>query len=166
MKPFLFLDVDGPLNPFAAAHRRLPGYLTRAVRPAGWAWTEPLELRLNPAHGERLRALAGRYELAWASTWEAEANTYVAPELGLPALPYVHWPTRTAGPDGTFWKLREVVAHAAGRPFAWVDDEVGPSDRAWVNGHYPAPAALLRIDPARGLVEEDFLALEEWAESL
>jgi hypothetical protein len=166
MRPVLFLDVDGPLNPYAAPRRRLPGYRTLRVRPAGWTWTEALVVRLNPAHGERLRALAGRYELVWASTWEAEANTYIGPELGLPALPFVHWPTRAAGADGTFWKLRGVLERAAGRPFAWVDDELGPRDRAWVDAHYPAPAALLRIDPARGLTDEDFLALEEWAESV
>ena len=28
----------------------------------------------------------------WATTWEHEANTEIAPRLGLPQLPVVHWP--------------------------------------------------------------------------
>lgn len=34
LKPYGFLDVDGPLNPYAAKlHRRPPGYATHRMKP-------------------------------------------------------------------------------------------------------------------------------------
>ncbi|MGW4520279.1 hypothetical protein [Amycolatopsis sp. NPDC004378] len=33
---------------------------------------------------------------------------------------------------GPHWKTRPIVEHAAGRPFAWVDDETTDADRSWV----------------------------------
>ena len=37
MKPWLFLDVDGPLNPYAAGRGRLPGgYALHRLRPTHW----------------------------------------------------------------------------------------------------------------------------------
>lgn len=36
-KPLLLIDVDGPLNPYAAqAERRPEGYTTHRMRPTGW----------------------------------------------------------------------------------------------------------------------------------
>ncbi len=67
-----------------------------------------------------------------------------------------------AGPDGVHWKTRALVAWAAGRPFAWVDDEITEPDRRWVAAHSPARALLHRVDPQRGLTEADFTALEAW----
>lgn len=83
--PLLFLDVDGPLIPFGARDGAYPTY--PPVPPAS---VSPLLARLDPAHGARLAALP--YELVWATTWEADANAWVAPRLGLPDLPLVSWP--------------------------------------------------------------------------
>jgi hypothetical protein len=48
------------------------------------------------------------------------------------------------------------------RPFAWVDDEITGTDRAWVAAHHRGPALLHRVDPRRGLTDADYLALADW----
>ncbi|MCZ0980573.1 hypothetical protein O1L60_20725 [Streptomyces diastatochromogenes] len=151
----LFLDVDGPLIPFGASSGPYPTY-----PPLPPPSVSPLLARLDPAQGPRLAALP--YELVWATTWEEDANTWVAPRLGLPALPLLPWSDDPEEP-GLHWKTPALVAWAAGRPFAWVDDEIGAADRAWVAAHHPGPALLHRVDARRGLTAADFEALAAWA---
>ncbi|MGW4896115.1 hypothetical protein ACWEQL_28250 [Kitasatospora sp. NPDC004240] len=171
--PLLLLDVDGPLNPYAAKPQRRPeGYGTHRVKPASWVarhprtpqeYVKPLRLWINPAHGPELLALP--YELVWATTWMDEANTWIAPLVGLPPLPYVAWPRmHHEDPDGLHWKTRHLVEWAAGRPFAWVDDELGPADIEWIEAHHPTPALPLWVDPRAGLGPPHFALLREWAE--
>jgi hypothetical protein len=103
--------------------------------------------------------------MVWATTWQDEANEVLAPRLGLPALPVVRWPEEAGAPGtprGLHWKTPALVASAEGRPFLWVDDEIGPVDRLWVEGTHPAPALLHRVDPRRGLTDEDFAALADF----
>ena len=166
MKPLLLIDIDGPLNPYAALMGpRLPdGYAMHLTRPPGWDQGPPLPVLLNPEHGRALLDLTGRYELVWATTWMDEANTWIGPRLGLPPLPYVDWPSLFGdAPDGTYWKTRYVVDYAAGRPFAWVDDEIGEEDRTWVRAQ-GTEALLLWIDPWTGLLPDDFETLAAWAD--
>ncbi|MFJ9925420.1 hypothetical protein ACIRU5_05250 [Streptomyces misionensis] len=163
-RPLLFLDVDGPLNPYAGRPERRPeGYTTIRVPLDA---RRPLRVWLNPAHGPALLALG--YELCWATTWMAEANRWIAPVLGLPELPYVDFGTGLFAhrPDGVHWKTEAIVAYAGGRPFAWVDDELGPADPAFVTGHHPGPALLHPVDPRIGLREGDFGALARFAAGL
>ncbi|WP_329264354.1 HAD domain-containing protein [Streptomyces pseudovenezuelae] len=176
-RALLYLDVDGPLNPYAAQPERRPeGYTTHRMKPDGWiaqhpglppSAVKPLRVWLNPGHGRALLALSDRYDLVWATTWRQEANTFIAPVLGLPALPVVDWPTTlTPGPNGTFWKTRHLVTHARGRPFAWLDDELDDQDRRFVTAHHAGPALLHRVDPRLGLREADFAELAAFARSL
>ncbi|GGO93944.1 HAD domain-containing protein [Wenjunlia tyrosinilytica] len=164
-RPLLLLDVDGVLNPFAAPPERRPeGYATHRMRPNGWdaPGLKPLRVWLNPAHGPLLLALP--YELVWATTWMDEANRWISPQLGLPELPFIAWPEMFAvDENGVHWKTRHLVEYAAGRPFAWVDDELGDPDRAWVAGHHGGEALLHRVDPRIGLTDADFEALDTWA---
>ncbi|XHM62750.1 HAD domain-containing protein [Streptomyces nigra] len=151
MRPLLYLDVDGPLNPYAAKpHRRPDGYTTHRMKPESWVARH----RYTPAH-----------RLVWATTWGAEANTFIAPVLGLPDLPVVEWPPGTSRErsDGPFWKTGPLVEHARGRPFAWVDDELGPADEDFVAARHDGPALLLRIDARLGLREADLVALGAFA---
>ena len=67
---------------------------------------------------------------------------------------------------GLFWKTPEIVAWAEGRPFAWIDDQIADVDRDWVRAHHDGPALLHQVDPAIGLVTEDFEALAAWAEAM
>ncbi|MDH6489940.1 HAD domain-containing protein [Streptomyces sp. SAI-127] len=173
-RPFLYLDVDGPLNPYAAKpHRRPEGYTTHRMKPEGWlaqhpglppSRVRPLRVWLNPSHGQALLKLTDRYDLVWATTWREEANTFIAPVLGLPPLPVVDWPTTLApGPNGTFWKTRHLVNHAEGRPFVWLDDELDDRDRDFVAAYHDGPALLHWVDPRAGLRERDFEVVADFA---
>lgn len=181
MRPTLLVDVDGPLNPYAAkAHRRPEGYTTHRLMTPRWEaaqrrrlteWglpdkrPKPLRVWLNPEHGPALAALP--FDLVWATTWEHEANDFVAPVLGLPDLPVITWPEpRPAPGDGVFWKTPPIVAWARGRTFAWIDDEIGDADIAWVRSHHDGLALLHRVDARLGLTVDDFALLADWAETL
>ncbi|MCX4552684.1 MULTISPECIES: hypothetical protein [unclassified Streptomyces] len=167
-RPLLFLDVDGPLNPYGAApHERPQGYVTHRMRPTGWEdpSTKPLRVWLDHRHGEQLLALP--YQLVWATTWMNEANEWIGPQLGLPELPFVDWPGASLQTDTRLhWKTQALVAYAAGRPFAWVDDELGPVDRDWVAAHGDSPALLHWVSPRLGLLPDDFATLARWAAGL
>ncbi|MEU0678936.1 HAD domain-containing protein [Streptomyces albogriseolus] len=156
-RPLLFLDIDGPLIPFGSP---------RPPPPAASADDgNPLLARLDPGIGARLLALG--CSLVWATTWMEEANEVVAPRLGLPSLPVLDWPEADEpGLRGLHWKTRPLVERAGGRPFVWVDDEIGAVDRQWVAAAHPGPALLHRVDPARGLQDSDFRTLTDWLATL
>lgn len=157
MPPLLLLDVDGPLNPYLARGPvRGSGYVVRRLNS--------IQVRLNPSHGPALRALP--YELAWATTWEHDANLWIAPALDLPQLPVLEFPDQGTPPAGLYFKTPTVVKYAANRPFAWVDDEITEADREWVAKQHQAPALLHWVDPAVGLTDTDFKTLATWAEIL
>ncbi|MFB7738306.1 hypothetical protein ACFC08_28740 [Streptomyces sp. NPDC056112] len=168
-RPLLLIDVDGPLNPYAAKpHRRPDGYHTHRMRPTGWEqpWQKPLRVWLNPTHGPALQALP--FDLVWCTTWAHEANEWIGPHIGLPELPVIAWPegAQRHRADGMFWKTEHVVKWAAGRPFAWIDDDFGDLDRMFVADHHAGPALLHFVSPRTGLLDADFKALTDWAESL
>lgn len=167
LPPLLFLDVDGPLIPFGGTPEEYPVHATGVAELDAEA--NPLLTRIDPQHGPRLAAL--RCEMVWATTWMADANACVAPRIGLPPLPVVAWPEPSDlddqdERDGLHWKTRTVVARAAGRPFVWVDDEVTGADRAWVAARHPSDALLHRVDPRRGLTDQDYAAIGSWLAGL
>ncbi|MFE6761961.1 hypothetical protein [Streptomyces sp. NPDC057689] len=170
-RPLLFLDVDGPLNPYAAQPERRPaGYTTIRVPRMDSATprlhSTPLRVWLDPGHGPALLALD--YELCWATTWMDSANEWIGPVLGLSTLPFVDFGEALfrERPDGVHWKTEALVAYAGGRPFAWVDDEQGEADDAYVSAHHPAAALLHHVNPRIGLRDDDFTALAEFAASV
>lgn len=170
-RPLLFLDVDGPLNPYAAQPERRPaGYVTLRVpvesgvlgNRGGLSARRPLRVWLSPRHGPALLDLG--YELCWATTWTAEANRWIGPVLGLPELPFVDFGDGLLRerPDGVHWKTGPLVEYAAGRPFAWVDDEQSDLDTAYVAAHHTGPWLLHHVNPRIGLREDDFRALADF----
>jgi hypothetical protein len=145
----LFLDVDGTLLPFAPR--------VRSSAPSD----NPLLKRLDPADGSRLRAL--NCSLVWATAWANSANEVLSPRLGLPCLPVVDWSDdEEEPPTGVHQKTPALVRWAAGRPFAWLDDEIFHADRRWIAAHHPAPALAHRVDPRSGLTGADFDAVRDW----
>jgi hypothetical protein len=180
-RPTLLIDIDGPLNPWAAKpHRRPEGYGTHRLNPVdvkGEKWTtahkgKSLRVWLNESHGPALLKLGETFDLVWASTWGPEANRLIGPVLGLPELEYVnfwavsdrpHSPERV---DGVYWKTPLIADWAAGRPFAWIDDEVREEDRAYLADCPGGPTLLHHVSPRLGLLEPDFAVLAAWADSL
>ncbi|MDQ0938687.1 hypothetical protein QFZ67_000392 [Streptomyces sp. V1I1] len=127
-RPLLFLDVDGPLIPFGTA-QQYPTYQTGPELSE--TDSNPLLARVNPEHGPRLAALP--CDPVWATTWMTDANEYIAPRIGLPQLAVVIWPEPSDVDEqdeqnGLHWKTRALVDWAAGRSFAWVDDEMVLAD--------------------------------------
>ncbi len=147
-KPLLFLDVDGVLNP---------------VRPRPEAEFDTHTLLgytvlLSARHGSWLRELSGVYDLVWATTWEEHANTHIAPAIGLPELPFVRFSGYVPQPGDPRVPLMELFSahkwapllrHAAGRPFAWIDDVIPP--RLVRGSLWRRDRLLLPIDPGEGL---------------
>ena len=175
-QPLLFLDVDGPLNPYAAQPEKRPaGYTTLRVPQDGAAPEEhqalsfrrrPVRVWLTPQHGRDLLRLD--YELCWATTWMADANRWIAPVLGLPELAFVDFGDVLLQDraDGVHWKTAPLVDYANGRPFAWVDDEQSDLDQVYVTAHYRARGLLHHVNPRIGLREDDFRTLADFARSL
>jgi hypothetical protein len=164
-RPILFLDVDGPLNPFAIRPELLPaGYQFHEMRPDLWAdpMLKPLLVCLNPGHGPQLLALPA--QLVWATSWEDDANTWIGPRIGLPELPVVAWPEdlNASAPPELCWKTPTLLEYAAGRPFAVVDDDITDADQLYADARCDAPMLFHRVDPAKGLTEQDFAVLADW----
>ncbi|GAA3854395.1 hypothetical protein GCM10022243_19900 [Saccharothrix violaceirubra] len=181
----LLLDVDGPLNPYAARrHRRPAGFTTHRLTSTGHWYTgrearrhKGLRVWLNPDHGALLRALAERADLepVWATTWAHQANTRIAPVIGLPELPVIEFSERDLDPlhgwrDGGSWKWSAVARYAGDRPLAWLDDELDdryPRARARFEAARAAtPTLLCDVDPRVGLREEHAEQVEKWAAGL
>lgn len=163
-KPFLLIDVDGPLNPWAASNRSLKkGKVFHLHKLLGYpVW-------LNRWHGEELLKLTDVYDLVWCTTWEHDANTLIGSRIGLPELPVIefkkHLPSEPPEP-GLHWKTAVIAAYALahGRPFAWVDDEVRARDGIFFAQWCSHPFLTLAIDAATGLTSEHFEELRRWAE--
>jgi hypothetical protein len=186
----LLLDVDGPLNPYAAKRNlRPPGYATFRRTSYG-AWLggrnarrhKGLRVWLHPGHGAILRALAEEtgLELVWATTWLDEANTFIGPSVGLPELPVIHYPPADLQCEGDgghrwrrdgAWKWSGVAAYAAGRPLAWLDDDHGYPHFARARGAFEherrnCPTLLCHVDPRSGLQTAHLDEIRSWAADL
>lgn len=162
-RPLLLLDVDGPLNPFAAkATRRPEGFITRRLAPGGVTY----RVWLNPLHGGQLLRFAEKHdvELVWATTWEHEANRLIGPVIGLPELPVIEW-----GFKAIMWKFNGVLEYAEGRPLAWLDDDFGlfKTEREWFEKERgDIPTLLHHVSPRTGFTAEDLQAVAAWREAL
>jgi hypothetical protein len=173
VRPILFLDVDGVLNPEPGSSGRRPaGYQTHRMNPlideTGLDWVsmhrKPLRVWLNPGHGPALLSLP--CDLVWATTWEHQANEWISPHVGLPKLPFVKFDSGTPG-SGVHWKTRDLAAYADGRPFVWLDDELNPlRDKRWLQENVTQSFLLIRVDPLQGLLLSHLERVREFATTL
>ena len=150
-KPLLLLDVDGVLCPIGPG----PGESMRALVVGEFPVTFSEQLP------SRLSDLSTRFTLVWATSWEHDANQWLAPVLGLPELPLISFAGRP-GRAGRTWKLAAVRRFVGDQPMAWADDELGRDAHAWARRR-AAPTLLLDINPARGLAVAHVEVLVEFA---
>ena len=145
-RAFLLLDVDGVLNPLSVA------------KPSGFTRYELLGYKvwLSTQHGEWLRTLTKWFDLVWATTWEHQAPRLIAPRVGLPEMPVIEL---DRGAVDNTWKLRDVQRFVAGRPLAWVDDDLWADAFAWAEAR-EQPTLLIRPFATVGLTEEHVWRLE------
>lgn len=164
-KTLLLIDVDGPLNPYAGKPSRRPdGYDTHRVVPQRWTG-KPLRLWLNKGHGPMLIefALENNLELAWATTWEHEANTIIGPKIGLkekwPVIEFKeHWHLKT-------WKFSAVANFATGRPLIWLDDDFKRYTKeqiSFLQQRGNVPTLLHHVSPSIGMIPEDLVTIKKW----
>jgi hypothetical protein len=168
--PLLFLDVDGVLNAFDfdSSLASFDDFEEHEVMlDEGNGFRMNLDLCLSQSMGERIGALSA--EIVWATTWEHNADSIVAPLCGLPrSLRVLTRPRSTTRMDGA-WKFDEVrhVVTDDMRPFVWIDDDIdafrlGPqSARRWAAG-LPVQNLLISPDPRTGLTRGHLETIEEF----
>jgi hypothetical protein len=172
--PIMLLDVDGPLNPYAAkANKRPEGYTVHRMTPTGWE-DNPLHVWLNHSMGAQLKSLG--YEIIWATTWAEDANEWISPNVGLPTdLECIEW-----GPHGAeieqpglrklYWKTPQIAAwmheHYPDRPFIWVDDEAFKKDEKYLKSKLGQPLKVFTINPAKGIDDDDLKDFKDWKDDL
>ncbi|MGW0809167.1 HAD domain-containing protein [Nonomuraea sp. NPDC002799] len=158
MKPLLLIDVDGVLNPMGHA---TPDFRRYRCTVGDEVYT----VHLNPRHGRRLLdlALATGSELVWATTWEQHANEWIAPRIGLPALPVISMTHDAPSEHGEMFKTPHVAAYAGRRPFVWFDDQVWAEDEEYLRVHQGLDDFLLiHVDPRQGLTSRHLGMAHEW----
>ena len=175
-KPLLLLDVDGPLNPYAAKNKRPDGYVMHNMRPTGWESESlpALKVWLDPSHGKKLQSLG--YKIIWASTWAKDANIWISPHVGLPYdLEFIQWGTHElAAPPHMlrklYWKTPEIVSymqeHHPGEDFIWVDDEAFKRDEKFLEDNLGVQLKVFTINPSKGLEDSDFKDFADWKADL
>jgi hypothetical protein len=170
MRPLLLLDVDGPLNPYAASRRWLDGsdYRKRDITVTDG---RTFPVWLDKSHGPLLLDLAetAGLELVWCTTWEHMANTEIGPRIGLPELPVIEFPRKFSGTMIDRWKFGPVLEYAENRPLAWFDDdfELEHEDCTWFREQRgDRPTLLQLVDPHHGLRQRDLDAVKAWAADL
>jgi hypothetical protein len=107
-----------------------------------------------------LQLLADCFQLVWCTAWEDDAAEFLAPHLGLPALPVIHF-DEPRGEDG-HWKWPAIDAFVADRPFAWIDDELGREDFARAERRSNA-TLLVWIEGTIGLAVAHVEQLVRWS---
>lgn len=156
-KPILAVDIDGVISLF--------GFDEVPDRSqARFELVDGIMHCISLRAGERLRRLAGHYELIWASGWEDKANYYLPDALGLPELPHLSFDG--AARFGTaHWKLGPLDAYCRGRALAWLDDNLDESCYEWARAR-SEPTLLVPTEPQLGLEEAETEALIAWARGL
>lgn len=153
----LFLDVDGVLN----------RYGFRKADPSGWGDfidhpnVNGYTLNLSKDMGEALNGLD--VEIVWCTTWENEADTFVADLVGLPRGLRV----MKLGRD---WKLGAVIEEINDNPqdFIWIDDT--DIDRFFTDAHDCAKengvrCLLIEPDPRIGITRDDIESIRNFLDN-
>lgn len=165
MSPVMYLDVDGPLNPWRSKgpHKHWPDYRKHSVTvPDG----RTFRMWFSPSLGDALLSLVDRHqiEVVWATSWVDHVDSLIVPLAGLQAgwrtIPY---PDSAADELRNTGKVSEVAADAGDQPVIWIDDELGVKDRAWAMNRV-APTLLVRPGASVGLRRQDLDSIDVWCQ--
>jgi hypothetical protein len=156
-RPLLLVDVDGVVCPYAD---ELVDPAAAGLERATVGYSDVWLSRDVAGHLQRLGEL---FQIVWCTAWEDHAAEFLAPFLGLPPLPVIHFDEPVM--DECHWKWPAIEAFARDRAFAWVDDEIGRDDLARA-GRRPVPTLLVRVEGTLGLDHIHVEQLERFAEGL
>ena len=156
-RPILAVDVDGVISIFGFDEPPGPDV-------ARFELIDGVVHCISLRSGERLRRLAERFELIWATGWEDKANYYLPALLDLPELPHLTF-DGAARFGSAHWKLGPLEEHCRGRALAWLDDNLDESCYEWARQR-PEPTLLMPTRSARGIQDTETEALLAWAEGL
>jgi hypothetical protein len=157
-RPILFVDVDGVVSLF--------GFSPDEGPPGQFHSIDGIIHCIGHECGRRLKRLADRYELVWATGWEEKANEYLPHLLEMPAeLPVLTFDGRAV--FGTaHWKLEAIEEYARGCPAAWIDDALDDERILRWAEKRTAPTLLVRTDAAVGITDEHADQLLRWADEV
>jgi hypothetical protein len=146
------VDVDGVLSLFGFAELRGPLH-----------WIDGVAHCIPPESGPRLRRLAERFNLVWATGWEEKANEYLPHLL---QLPFRELPCLSFGGRAVFgtahWKLDAIDDYAGDAALAWIDDSLDEECRQWARSRR-APTLLIETQSDTGLTDAHVERLLAWA---
>jgi hypothetical protein len=156
-RPVLFVDVDGVISLFGFK----PG-----TPPGAFHHIDGIVHCIGHDAGGRLRRLAERFDLVWATGWEEKANEYLPALLSLDEreLPVLTFDGRAVF-GSAHWKVEAIDQYAGSRPAAWIDDNLDESCWAWAEQRH-APTLLIETEAAVGITEEDVERLIKFADEI
>ncbi len=185
MRPRLFLDVDGVLNAFGAwrdVDTTAAGTSDGVSIPDGYrlARADGYLLLLVDEHVGWLAELAERYDVIWATMWQARAPVALAPVLGIgqdwdyldfdadPGLDAGLSAGQRVGDGIGSYKFPSIVRAAGDGPAVWIDDDLDEGIRAWASARDAAgvPTLLVEPHPAQGWTYEQYREVVAFAERL
>ena len=155
--PVLFVDVDGVISLFGFPPGELPGSFHQI---------DGIVHCIGAQAGERLKRLAKRFELVWATGWEEKANEYLPRLLALEAktLPVLTFDGRAVF-GSAHWKVDAIDEYAGNRPAAWIDDNLDETCFAWAQGR-SAPTLLVETKAPVGITDDDVERLLRFADEV
>ena len=132
--------------------------------PGPFHWVDGIAHCISEECGGRLERLAERFELVWATGWEEKANEYLPfiLKLSFKELPVLSFDGRAIF-GSAHWKLEAIEEYAAGRPAAWIDDNLDEECRAWAEQR-GEPTLLIETDSRVGMLDEHVDELLGWAD--
>ncbi len=156
-RPILALDVDGVISLFGfeGPPHDAPGrfHLINGIAHC-----------ISDNVGGRIKRLAERYEVVWATGWEDRANERLPQLLGLDGdLPYLTFDGK-ARFGSAHWKIGPIDDYARDQPLAWIDDCLDESCHSWAASR-SAPTLLVPTEPFTGLTEDLTDALLRWVDA-
>ena len=156
-RPLLLVDVDGVVCPYAGELAD-PASVQIEAATVGHS-----RVWLERGIAQRMRRLGESFQLVWCTAWEDQAAEFLAPHLGMPALPVIRFDEPEF--DLCHWKWPGIEAFVGDRAFAWIDDELGEDDfeRA---ARRSAATLLVRVEGTHGLADRHVQKLEQWSRAL